>query len=252
MLCNHLVTLADHLLSTRSTRVYAEEIIVRSLSGSLPLDRLLNNGLITIVDDKYRSTELGHIAATLYLHPLTVLFIKNTFGKLHTDDELDLESTINMALRALIIEGGEKASLFNHETVAGAIMEWINEESEEDILRSRAIAPGDLHELREELGRIAYAASHVSALLGLIKLSKNLSTISRRIRYGVKEDLIPLLELSIPSIGRKLARKLYDLGYTNTDELVRATSEELTEVVQLPENTVTMIKEYIEKVATSK
>nr|MDO8099389.1 DEAD/DEAH box helicase [Candidatus Njordarchaeota archaeon] len=252
MLCNHLVTLASYLLSTRSTRVYAEEIIVRALSGSLPLDHLLDAGLITIVDDKYRCTELGHIAATLYLHPLTVLFIKSTFEKLHTDDELDLESMINLALRALIIEGGEKAPLLSHETVARAIMEWINEESEDEILRSKAIAPGDLQELREELSRITNAASHIAAVLGLTKLSKNLSTTSRRVRYGVKEDLIPLIELSIPSVGRKQARKLYELGYINTDEIIRATSEELIEVTQLSLDKVTMIKEYVEKIATGR
>jgi replicative superfamily II helicase len=252
ILCSHLVTLAGHLLSARSTRLYAEEIIVRSLSGSLPLDRLLNTGLITIVDDRYRCTELGHIAATLYIHPLTVLFIKGTFEKLHTDDELDLQSMISMALRAHIIEGGQKAPLSNHEAIVRAVMEWINEDSEEEILRSKTVTPGDLHELMTELGRIMNAASHVAALLGLIRLSKSLSITSKRIRLGVKENLIPIIELSIPSVGRKLARRLYDLGYTNTEELARATPEELMEVVQLPENTVKAIKEFIEKVAANK
>jgi helicase len=232
--------------------LYAEEIIVRSLSGSLPLDRLLNTGLITIVDDRYRCTELGHIAATLYIHPLTVLFIKGTFEKLHTDDELDLQSMISMALRAHIIEGGQKAPLSNHEAIVTAVMEWINEDSEEEILRSKTVTPGDLHELMTELDRIMNAASHVAALLGLIRLSKSLSITSKRIRLGVKENLIPIIELSIPSVGRKLARRLYDLGYTNTEELARATPEELMEVVQLPENTVKAIKEFIEKVAANK
>jgi replicative superfamily II helicase len=183
---------------------------------------------------------------------LTVLFIKDTFEKLHTDDDLDLESMINIVLRANAIEGGEKAPLSNQETIAEAMMEWINEDGEEEILCSKAVAPGDLYDLTGELSRMAKAGSHIAALLGLTRLSNSFSITSKRIRYGVREDLLSLMELSIPSVGRKLARKLYDLGYTNADEFIRATPDELAEIVHLPENTVAIIKEYVEKVATNK
>jgi replicative superfamily II helicase len=249
-LCNHLIKVARYLLSVQATKPYAEEVIVRSLSRALPLDRLIDTGLVTTVAEKYRCTELGHIAASMYLYPLTVLFIKNAFRKLKTSDELELEPMINIALRALIVESGERPQLMNQSAVKSALREWIDEEPEERIIGSKSISPGDFYELTVEVGRMASAASITARFLGLAKLSKQFSVLSKRIRFGVNEDLIPLMDLSIPSLGRSLVRKLYDLGYTDVKELFRAPKEELQALVKLPESKVNVIKEYVERLAT--
>lgn len=249
-LCNHLIKVARYMLSVQTTKPYAEEVIVRSLSRALPLDRLINAGLVTTVAEKYKCTQLGYIAASMYLYPLTVLFMKNAFRKLNTNDELELDSMINITLRALIVEGGERPQLTNQSAVKRALREWIDEESEEEILRSKSIAPGDFHELAAEAGRMASAASITARFLGLAKLSKQFSVLSKRIRFGVNEDLILLMDLSIPSLGRRIVRKLYDLGYSDAKELLRAPREELQALVKLPESTVTAIKECVERLAT--
>ncbi len=249
-LCNHLIKVARYLLSAQTAKPYAEEVIARSLSRALPLDRLINAELVTTVAEKYKCTELGYIAANMRLYPLTVLFIKNAFRKLNTNDELELDSMINITLRALIVEGGERPQLTNQRAVKRALREWIDEESEDEILRSKSVAPGDFYELTVEAARMASAASITARFLGLAKLSKQFSVLSKRIRFGVNEDLIPLMDLSIPSLGRRLVRRLYDLGYSDAKELLRAPREELQELVKLPESTVTVIKECVERLAT--
>jgi replicative superfamily II helicase len=207
----------------------------------------VSSGLVTIVDRKYECTELGHITATSYLHVLTAIFIKNAFAELHTDTRLEVESMINIVLRALIIESGERL-VMNQRAVMKAIVEWIDERNEETITGSKALVPGDFHELIVEVARLANAAANVARLLRLVNLSKDLSTIGKRIRFGVREELLPLVELSIPSIGRKSARALYDLGYTGLDELGRASVEELAEVVKVHESTASMIIEYVARI----
>jgi replicative superfamily II helicase len=242
---------AKYLFSMPTTKPYTEELIIRSFSDILPLDRLMDNGMIYTVAEKYRCTELGHIAASMYLHPLTILFIKNAFKKLHTEDELELELMINIAIKALIVETGERPRLANQAAVEKALIEWVNEMPEEDILRARSIDAGDFHELTEEVARMSSAASITARLLGLAKLSRTFSVVSKRVRHGIKEDLIPLIDLSIPSLGRKLLRKLYDLGYLDLKELARAPAEELLGLAKLPEDAVSMIKEYTKRLAPS-
>jgi replicative superfamily II helicase len=205
--------------------------------------------MIFTVGDKYRCTELGYVAATMYLYPPTVLFLKNAFGRLNTDDELDVDAMINIIIKAVIIETGERSPLINQGVVKRTLGEWVNESSEENILKIGSIDAGDFHELTIEAARMSSAASVTARSLGLAKLSRQFNMLSKRIRYGVKEDLIPLMDLSIPSLGRKLLRKLYALGYVDLKELARAPSEELMELANLPERTVSVIKEYTKKLA---
>lgn len=251
LLCNHLVKVAKYLLSMPTTKSYAEELIIRSLTGMLTLDRLIDDGLVYTVAEKYRCTELGYIAATMYLHPLTVFFMKNAFKKLHTDDELEVKHMIGIAIRSLIVETGERSQIVNQVALERAMTEWVNEKHEKEILRSGSVYPGDFHELVGELGRMSSAASVTARLLGLAKLSRQFSVLSKRIRYGVKEDLIPLMDFLIPSLGRKIVRKLYDLGYQDLKELARAPAEELVELAKLPAGVVSIIKEYTERLVPS-
>jgi helicase len=247
--CNHLITVAKYLLSMPATKPYAEELIIQSFSTMSPLNQLIDYGMIFTVDDKYRCTELGYVATTMYLHPLTILFLKNAFARLNTDDELDLDGMINIAVKAVIMETGERPLLMNQRVLERSLAEWVSETPEENIIKTRSIDAGDFHDLTEEAARMASAASVTARTLGLAKLSSQFSVLSKRVRYGVKENLIPLMGLSIPFLGRKLLRKLFALGYTDLKEFVRAPAEELVELANLPESTVLMIKEYTNKLA---
>jgi replicative superfamily II helicase len=247
--CSHLMKVAKYLLSMPATKPYAEELIIQSFSKMLPLNQLIDDGMILTINDKYRCTELGSIATTLYLHPLTILFLKNAFSRLNTDDELDLDDMINITTIAVTIETGKRPPLINQRVIERSLAEWVSEMPEENILKTRSIDDGDFHELTEEAARLSSATSVMARTLGLAKLSRLFSVLSKRIRYGVKEDLIPLMDLSIPFLGRKLVRKLHALGYKDLKELVRAPAEELVELANLPESTVSVIKEYTNKLA---
>jgi len=240
---------AKFLLSMPVAKPYAEELIIQSFSTVLPLNQLMDDGMIFTVDDKYRCTELGYVATTMYLHPLTILFLKNAFARLNTDDELVLDDMINTAVKAVIMETGERPPMINQRVVERSLAKWISETPEQNILKTSSIDAGDFHELTEEAARMANAASVTARTLGLAKLSIQFSVLSKRFRYGVKEDLIPLMDLSIPFLGRKLLRKLFALGYMDLKEFVRAPPEELVELANLPESTVSVIKEYTNRLA---
>jgi replicative superfamily II helicase len=251
-LCDHLIGLARYLLSSVSGKEFAEEIIASSLSGFFPLVRLLQDGLITVVNEKYRCTELGSIVTSLHLHPATVLFLKNSFSRLRTNDEIQPQLMINLSVRALAIERGEETRLLELDTAMRVLMRWIDEESEENILRSASISPTELHRLTVDAGRVLFAVSAIAIHLSLTRLSKQFSILGRRIQLGVKEELIPLMESFIPHIGRRMARKLFNLGYTTEAELLRASVEELSEVAKLSNEAVTMLKQYLRRAVPSK
>jgi len=105
---------------------------------------------------------------------------------------------------------------------------WISEAPEAEIYERFGVQPGDLMALREAAGWIAYAASQIAKIAGYRELVKPYGVLSERIRYGVREELLPLVR--IRGVGRVRARALYQAGYTSIEKLREASAEELTRI----------------------
>ncbi len=87
---------------------------------------------------------------------------------------------------------------------------WINEYSEQKLFESFGLAPGTLFGKNRIIEWLSYSTIELSKVLGLEKHFINAKKIGLRAKYGVKEELLELVELK--GIGRVRARKLFNNG----------------------------------------
>jgi helicase len=95
------------------------------------------------------------------------------------------------------------------------LYEWIDEIQEKDLLEKYLTRPGELHIKRNNADWLLYSAQELARLLQFQPLIKDMSKLRYRLKYGAKEELLPLLQ--IKNIGRVRARRLFknnikDLG----------------------------------------
>ncbi|MCK4613748.1 MAG: hypothetical protein KAU14_03005, partial [Thermoplasmata archaeon] len=96
--------------------------------------------------------------------------------------------------------------------------EWVDEVPENTITKSFNIGPGDLRNRVDTAKWLLHAMERIAALYHFER--RELYKLNRRITYGVKEELLPLV--SLKGIGRVRARLLYNNGYRDTGHLRKA------------------------------
>jgi helicase len=106
---------------------------------------------------------------------------------------------------------------------------WIQEESEETLMESYGVRPGELHAKLELMDWIIYAGIELAKITGHKKQQNSMQHIRIRLKHGVKEELLPLLKLR--SIGRVRARKLYKNGITDVAGIERTDLSTLAQLI---------------------
>jgi len=103
--------------------------------------------------------------------------------------------------------------------------EWIEEASEEEILERFGVTPGELRTRLMNIDWLLYSGYELGLLLNLRKTIREMKKIRIRVKYGVKEELLPLVRLR--GIGRVRARMLYNNGITSIEKLRKIPLESL-------------------------
>jgi helicase len=85
--------------------------------------------------------------------------------------------------------------------------EWLDEKDEEYLLEKYDVRPGEINAKKDKADWLLYSSMELSKLLKLHSLIKELSKLRFRLQYGVKEELIPLLQLR--NVGRVRARTMF-------------------------------------------
>lgn len=101
--------------------------------------------------------------------------------------------------------------------------QWINEKKEQELFTDFGVAPGALFGKNRIIEWLAYSTIELSKVLGLQQHLIPSNKLSKRVKYGVKEELLPLVELK--GIGRARARKLYQAGITRPSEVKKNLSK---------------------------
>ena len=78
---------------------------------------------------------------------------------------------------------------------AWILEEWIGEYPEKEIVEHFNIGQGDLHRVVETAQWPIRALCEVSAIFEHKRFDQPLYDISQRIQYGIKAELLPLIEL---------------------------------------------------------
>jgi len=118
---------------------------------------------------------------------------------------------------------------------------WIDEVDENTITRSFNIGPGDLRNRVDSAQWLLHALERIASLFHFEH--QELKKILRRIVYGVKEELLPLVDLK--GIGRVRARILYNGGYTDVGRLKKAKVEDLLAMEGIGKASIFSIMEQI-------
>ncbi|MBN1924091.1 MAG: DEAD/DEAH box helicase [Nanoarchaeota archaeon] len=106
---------------------------------------------------------------------------------------------------------------------------WINEDSEQSISEAYKVFPGDLRNYIYSIDWLLYSMVELSNIFG----EKNMVGYAKRLRtrfaYGIKDELFTLV--SIKGVGRVRARKLYNAGYKNFQEVIKAPFEKIAAII---------------------
>ncbi len=192
-----------------------------------------------IQEQKLRPTLLGKRVAQLYIDPLTAhTFISRmqdaSDRKTHPFSFLHLISRAQEMRPLLKVRAKEydtiqekfmqhhqyllepEPSLYDPEyddylgSVKTALMflEWAEEKTEEQLLETYDVRPGELQAKIDTADWLLYSAEELGKILQFTPLVKEISKLRMRMRYGAKEELIPLLRFE--GIGRVRARVLFN------------------------------------------
>tara|TARA_B100001971_G_C18256306_1_gene582433 strand:+ start:453 stop:1949 length:1497 start_codon:yes stop_codon:yes gene_type:complete len=207
--------------------------------------------------ESYTATPIGKRIAELYIDPYTASNIieclkradENTKSfpflqalsytiemkpllSVRSKDREEVEQTLLKHSSSLLMNEPSEYD-FGYENFVKSIKtammlyEWINEKDEETLLEDFGIRPGEIRVKLERADWLIYCAGELSKLLNLKPIIKELIKVRLRLKYGVREQLLPLVRLE--GIGRARARKLYfhnirDLGDVRKAELSKLTS----------------------------
>jgi helicase len=108
------------------------------------------------------------------------------------------------------------------------MLDWINEKDEEFLYEEYNVRPGETRVKIDRADWLLYSAEELAKLMSFHDIIKHIVRIRFRLKYGVKEELIPLLKLK--GIGRVRARKLFNANIRDISGVKRA---DITTLAQL-------------------
>lgn len=112
---------------------------------------------------------------------------------------------------------------------AWVLKEWCEEEGEDRIMERFGMTPGELRVRLNNTDWLLYATQELALLLGYMDVLKDIRKTRIRVKYGVKEELLPLVRLK--GIGRVKARLLHNAGLRTIDSLRKVPLASLERIV---------------------
>ncbi|MCD6575550.1 MAG: DEAD/DEAH box helicase [Nanoarchaeota archaeon] len=219
------------------------------------IELLLGYGFITIDRNKLLPTQIGKRVAELYIDPesahLLIEKIKQKrksemfwlhsicsctemfpllrvspkeftdLQKMYLDFSSELDEPSPWELDYEIWIRAFKTSLM--------LFDWINEKTEARILEEYKETPGVLRNRLYIADWLLYSAYELARILKAKELLLPLNKLRLRVKNGVKEELLNLLQLE--GIGRVRARKLYRAGIKKISDIRKAPQEKLAGIL---------------------
>ncbi len=201
--------------------------------------KLENWGFLKREKNGLAVTELGELVSRLYIDPMTghifcseLEKLKSEVAALHLicrtpdmerlylrkDDDWIEDALFSFYDELTYVPPASSAEydwFLEELKTALCLLDWINEVDEDTICEKYSIAPGDLRRIVETAEWLANALYRI-AEYRKVKVGF-LHSLVLRIKHGVKEELLELVQLR--GIGRARARKLYNAGIKSVKDL---------------------------------
>ncbi|HLG24439.1 MAG TPA: helicase-related protein [Candidatus Nanoarchaeia archaeon] len=191
-----------------------------------------------IDDEKFKTTLIGKRVAELYIDPLTAHFIISCLQNA-SDKKTDAFSFLQMVSHTLEIRPLVKVGLREYDKIQESMLslsdfileqepsmyepeyddflnsvktammfnDWVMENDEEYLLEEYNIRPGEIRAKIETADWLLYASEEICRIMHYQSIIKEIVKLRLRLKYGVKEELLPLVRLE--NIGRVRARLLF-------------------------------------------
>ncbi len=231
---------------------------------------LAGEGFVQQVGEELRVTKLGRRVSQLYIDPLSAselcqalrraestepselsylhavsrctelgsLYLRRGEAELYLEKALEVQ---DMLLYPLPDYGYALEHFLSELKSAFFLLDWVEEKSEEYLLERYSLAPGDVHSRVELAEWLLYAMREMGRLLGSSRVEE-IEKLRVRVRYGVKEELIPFV--SLKNVGRSRARLLRS-RFGSIDALRRAGVKEIASVPGIGEKLAASIKQQL-------
>ena len=124
---------------------------------------------------------------------------------------------------------------------AQVLSDWIDERTEDQILETRKVEPGDLLRLVQGSEWLILATQELGRLFGHKDLLAPLEMLKVRLAKGVRPELVKLTTLE--GVGRVRARMLYDAGLKSIDDIKERSLEQLMSIRTIGPSLAKRIKE---------
>jgi helicase len=236
------------------------------------LNYLQNENLIKSKNERYIPTNFGRRSSLLYIDPLTAVGFKRA---IESTEETNTKDVNNHALGFLHLITNctdfypkfsmRKKDLVELAAIIGehcgellfpinefecsrsllALYAWIHESSDRTLSDRLAVEPGDMHRMIEIADWLAHSLYDVAKLLRRRDLLGELHNLQIRIRYGIREELIPLVRLK--DIGRARARVLYDAGIVDSRKVTETSEAKLSSIPKIGPTLAKRLKEQLKE-----
>ncbi|MCD6479107.1 MAG: DEAD/DEAH box helicase [Candidatus Diapherotrites archaeon] len=219
------------------------------------LDDLIDYGFVVEKQERLEATLLGKRVAELYLDPESahrmLIHLKSRLSELASlyclvdtfefspwpsiskarkeqlfselvarEEELGMDATKEYFMDENVLEKFNAALMLE---------DWINERSEQAIMDDYNVQPGVLYAKLQICDWLSYAACELAKLIEMRENSAKMLKLRKRLRHGVKEELLSLVELR--GIGRVRARRLYRAGIKSITDVKRVNIKDLERIL---------------------
>ncbi len=189
---------------------------------------------------------------SMQLNPLTILYLITSVPDMFTlaFNKSDIEKIVPFAnMHAsdfelpLPLTTDYTSHLAKIKTIF-MISRWMQEEKEELMCEFFGIGPGDIHRFMDTAEWLLYSTIEIAKLFKIPGI-KPLHDLRAQVRYGIKPELIELVNLK--GVGRMRARNLFDKGYKNIKHLKEVPLSKLQNVPNIGKEIAASIKRQVEK-----
>jgi helicase len=199
---------------------------------------LLRNGLANIAGEEPTPLGLLHLVSSTPDMPTLYLGEGDSerMEEVYWEHEREILTPVPSPSRE-----PEKFEQLLAELKTAAMLEaWIEEEKEEEIHKSFGVGAGDIRRLAETAEWLLYSAHELAKLFKTRQALTPLRKLRSRVRHGVKEELLELVQLR--GIGRVRGRSLFNAGYRKLKDLEAAEIAALSRVPYIGRETARSIK----------
>lgn len=128
---------------------------------------------------------------------------------------------------------------------AQMLQAWLEETYEDDIHERFGVGAGDIRRNVDTAEWLLHAAHDLAGLFKAKSALKPLRKLRERVRYGVKEELLELVQLR--GVGRVRARSLFKAGYRRLADIKQADEKGLARVPYIGTEIARNIKRQVEE-----